>query len=210
VNVPVEEVAGLNPELLRGITPPDAPSYKLNLPPSSQDLFTKNITIARIEHPAVASQPIRTARSSEPSYSSGKSASSHHAGVAHKSSSKPRSAAQAAKKAGSRTYAKQEKPAKHTPAKAGAPHVVQASLFGTPSLAAKQGDAKKTKVALIGSSKSQAKAPAAKAKKSGETGLAKKSDNASKSASKTKKTSRTKDKYSQSKSKRALMVSEAR
>jgi len=90
--------------------------------------------------------------------------------------------------------------------------VVQASLFGTPSLAAKHGDAKKTKTALIGTSKSQAKGPVAKGKKSGDTRLAKKNDNASKSTStsKTKKTSRSKDKYSQSKSKRALLVSEAR
>ena len=219
VNVPVEEVAGLNPELLRGITPPDAQSYKLNLPPNSKGLFTKNITIARIEHPAVASHPIRTARSSGPSYSSGRSASSHHASAAQKPSGKTRSSAQAPQKAASRSYAKQEKPAQHTPAKAGAPHVVQASLFGTPSVAAKHGDAKKTKTALIGTPKSQAKGPAAKGKKSGDTRLAKKSDNASKSATTPQEYEyqqnqedqpRSKDKYSKSKSKRGLMVSEAR
>ncbi len=212
VNVPVEEVAGLNPELLRGITPPDAPSYKLNLPPHSKELFTKNITIARIEHPAVASHPIRTARSSRPSYSRGKSASSHHASVAHKSSGKTRSSAPAHKKAASRTYAKHEKPAHHAPAKSGGARVVQASLFGTPSLAAKHGDAKKTKTALIGTSKSRAKGSAAKGKKSSQTRLAKKSNNAARNGSRTKKTSRSKDKYSKSKSKskRALMVSEAR
>jgi hypothetical protein len=210
VNVPTEEVQELNPELLRGITPPDAHAYKLNLPPNSKERFTKNITIARIEHPAVASHPIRMARDSGPSYSSGRSASSHQASVAHKSIAKPRSFAQAPKKAASRTYAKQEKPAKHTPAKSGATPVMQASLFGTPSLAAKHGDAKKTKVALIGNSKNQTKAPAAKGKNPGETRLVKKSDNTSKSASKSKKTSRSKDKYSKAKPRRALMVSEAR
>ena len=50
-------------------------------------------------------------------------------------------------------------------------------------MAAKHGDAKKTKTALIGTPKSQAKGPAAKGKKSGDTRLAKKSDNASKSVS---------------------------
>ena len=218
VNVPSEEVAALNPELLRGITPPDRPSYTLNLPPHSKELFTKNITIARIEHPAVSSHPIRTARSSGPSYSSGKSASSHQASVAHKSSGKTRSSAQAAKKAASRTYAKQEKPTKNTPAKAGAAPVVQASLFGAPSLASKPGEAKKPKTALIGTAKSQTKGSAAKGKKSGETRLAKKSDNAAKSAAKPKKASssnspakdKDKDKYSRSNSKRAIMVSEAR
>ena len=36
VNVPPEEVAALNPELLRGVTPPDMPSFTLNLPPQQQ------------------------------------------------------------------------------------------------------------------------------------------------------------------------------
>ncbi len=76
-------------------------------------------------------------------------------------------------------------------------------MFGTPSLAAKPSDAKKTKVALIGTAQNQTKGEAAKSKKSGETRLAKKGDNSSKSASKAKKNSssnkNSKDKYSQSK-----------
>ncbi len=234
VNVPSEEVAALNPELLRGITPPDTPSYSLNLPPNSKEKFTKNITIARIEHPAVASHPIRVARSSGRSYSSERSSTNEPTEVAHKSSGKSRSYAKSSKKAASRTYAKNDKPshsapaktqaavAAHTPGKAGAAPVVQASMFGAPSLAtkpgeaAKSGEAKKTKVALIGTSKSNPKAQAAKPNKSGETRLAKKSDNPAKSSSKTKKNgssnknSKDKDKYSQAKSKRPLMVSEAR
>ena len=213
VNVPAEEVQELNPELLRGITPPDMPSYTLNLPPNSKDLFTKNITIARIEHPAVASHPIRTARSSGKSYTSGKSASSRQASVAYKPNGKTQTAAGASQKAASRTYAKQEKPTPSTPAKAEVAPVVQASLFGTPSPAAKPGDAKKTKAALLGAPKNQTKGPAAKSKKSAAPRLVKKGDNAGKSAAKPKKTSRSskdKDKYSKGKSKRALMVSEAR
>jgi len=212
VNVPPDEVADLNPELLRGITPPDVPSYTLNLPPSSKEKFLKNISIARIEHPAVASHPIRMAsRSTGRSYASsaGRSASSQPASVAPKSGSKSRSTAKAAPKAASRTYAKQEKAAQTTPVKAGAAPVVQASLFGTPSLASKSGDTKKGKVALIGTAKHQTTG-----KKSGDTRMAKKSSNTSKAAAKPKKanssTSRAKDKYSRSKSKRALMVSEAR
>jgi len=208
VNVPPEEVKDLNPELLRGITPPDVPSYGLNLPPNSKELFTKNITIARIEHPAVASRPIRTAsRSSGRSHasSSGKRASKHQASVAHKSRSKSRSSAKASTKTAKRTYAKRGKATKSTRSKGGAGPVVQASLFGTPSLAAKSSGTKKHKVALIGT---------AKGKKSGETRLAKKSSNTSKSGVKSKKAgssnSRAKDKYSRSKSKLALMVSEAR
>jgi hypothetical protein len=213
VNVPAEEIQGLNPELLRGVTPPDTQSYTLKLPPSSKELFTKNITIARIEHPAVASHPIRTARSSGSSYSRGKSTSSHQASVANKSSGKSRTPAKASKPAAG-AHAKQEKPAHSAPVKAGAAPVVQASLFGTASAAAKQGDAKKTKTALIGASKNQTKGPAAKSKKSGDPKLVKKSDNAPKPAAKPKKTSsansHAKDKYSKSKAKRAIMVSEAR
>jgi len=207
VNVPADEVKDLNPELLRGVTPPDTPSYTLNLPPSSKEKFLKNITIARIEHPAVASSPIRTARSSRPSYSNGDS-SSEQARVAPRSRSKSRSVAKASPKA-SRTYAKKEKPAPSAPVKAAAAPVVRASLFGTPSLATKSSDPKKTKVALIGAHKTPAKS-----QKPAEPRLAKKSDNTPKSAAKSKKagssTSRAKDKVSKSKSKRALMVSEAR
>jgi membrane-bound lytic murein transglycosylase D len=218
VNVPPDEVADLNPELLRGITPPDAQSYTLNLPPSSKEKFLKNITIARIEHPAVASHPIRTARSSGPSYASGKSASSRQASVAQKSSVKSRSVAKAPAKAVSQTYAKQEKPAPSPPVKAGAAPVVQASLFGTPSVAAKSSDTKKPKTALIGTAKNQTKGEAAKGKKTGEPSLAKKSDAAAKSAAKPKKAGtsnsrakdKDKDKLSQSTSKRAILVSEAR
>ena len=164
----------------------------------------------------MASHPIRTARSSGPSYSSGRSSSNHQASVAPKSRSKSRSSAKASTKAASRTYAKQEKPAKSTPVKAGAGPVVQASLFGTPSLASKSSNTKKTKVALIGTSKNQTKGEAAKSKKAGEPKLAKKSDNASKSAAKPKKASsstsraKDKDKYSSSKSKRGILVSEPR
>jgi hypothetical protein len=238
VNVPSEEVAALNPELLRGITPPDAPSYTLNLPPNSKELFTKNITIASIEHPAVASHPIRTARSSGRSYSNGsssRSSASQSTEVAHKSSAKSRTYAKSAKKAASRTYAKQEQPNHSTfakahtatlakanaPAKANAAPV-QASMFGTPTVAAKHGDAakpaeaKKTKVALIGTAKGNPKAQAAKAKKSADTRLAKKTDNSAKDSSKPKKSgssnknAKDKDKYSHAKSKQPLLVSEAR
>ena len=92
--------------------------------------------------------------------------------------------------------------------------MVQASLFGTPSQAAKHGDAKKNKVALIGTGQSKTKGEAAKSKKSGEPQLGKKGDNSAKNVSKAKKNSssskNSKDKYSQSKSKQPLMVSEAR
>jgi membrane-bound lytic murein transglycosylase D len=214
VNVPADEVKDLNPELLRGVTPPDAQTYTLNLPPSSKDKFLKNITIARIEHPAVASSPIQTARSSRPSYSRSKRSSDQQASVAPRSRSKSRSTAKASPKAASLTYAKKEKPAPSAPVKAAAAPVVRASLFGTPSLAAKSSDPKKTKVALIGAHKTQPKGEAAKGKKPAEPRLAKKSDNVPKSVAKPKKAgasnSRAKDKLSKSKSKRSLMVSEAR
>ncbi|MCK9375737.1 MAG: transglycosylase SLT domain-containing protein [Syntrophobacterales bacterium] len=219
VNVPTEEVQALNPELLRGITPPDAPSYTLNLPPKSQELFTKNISLARIEDPAVASHPVRTAtRSSGRSYTASRS-THHETTVAHKSSSKSHTYARPVqKRSATPVYAKKESAdtGHSTPGKPSVnAGVVQASLFGTPSIAAKHevvkhSDAKKTKVALIGSSKSKPKASAVKSKKSGDTRLARKPDSSTKSPAKSKKTSRSKDKYSHAKTKRALLVSEAR
>ncbi len=84
VNVPVEEVQSLNPELLRGVTPPDG-IYTLKLPSKSQEAFAKNIEIARIEHPAVASRPTRVART-EYSHKSAPVKVAHHvnAGSPHK------------------------------------------------------------------------------------------------------------------------------
>ena len=63
VNMQADDIQALNPALLRGVTPPDSPNYTLNLPPNSRELFSKNITLARIENPAVASRPVYTARS---------------------------------------------------------------------------------------------------------------------------------------------------
>jgi hypothetical protein len=58
-NVPPEEIELLNPELRRGMTPPDMPSYTLKIPKNSKELFAKNIQIARIELPAQASAPVQ-------------------------------------------------------------------------------------------------------------------------------------------------------
>jgi len=223
VNVPTDEIQALNPELLRGITPPDASSYSLNLPPKSQELFTKNITLARIEDPAVASHPVRTAsRSSGRSYTSRSTPSSEttrEVAVAPKSSGKSHTYARSApKRSTGQVYVKKESadPGPGAPAKPSVnAGVVQASLFGTPSVAAKpevvkSSDTKKPKVALIGTSKSKSKAPAVKSKKTGETRLARKPEGPAKNTAKPKKSSRSKDKYSHAKTKRAIMVSEAR
>jgi membrane-bound lytic murein transglycosylase D len=42
VGAPVQELAGINPALLRGSTPPDT-SYELHLPAGTKDLFTRTI-----------------------------------------------------------------------------------------------------------------------------------------------------------------------
>ena len=39
VNMQADDIQVLNPELLRGVTPPDSPNYALNLPPNSKELF---------------------------------------------------------------------------------------------------------------------------------------------------------------------------
>jgi soluble lytic murein transglycosylase-like protein len=214
VNVPTEELQELNPELMRGVTPPDMPFYTLNLPAHSKDLFARNITLARIEHPAVASHPIRTASRSEHSYShrqASRHRSSHHSALARKSHNNKKSGsrtyARSSHKRSSRVYAKRSHHTNHqAPAKAS---VVQASMFGAPSLASKPSNAKKSRVALIDRSKS--KHQAVKGKGSTETRLARKIDKSSRNSSRMKKSSRrTREKYSQSRSGRHLIISEVR
>jgi membrane-bound lytic murein transglycosylase D len=237
VNVPKEEIADLNPELLRGVTPPDTPSFSLYLPPNSKELFSKNIVIARIEHPARASHPIRTARHYRRSYhrSHHHARSKHHRGVelAHKPSKRVYARAHhksrrtyAKKGKSTRIYAKKQRAAhrelaearasKHrTAAKSGRAPVVQASLLAMPSSArhkaSKSPKADKKKVALNHSSRHHAKARTARNKKYHDTRLARKSDNSSKHRSRKSRSSR-KDKYSRyhHRGKRPFMISEAR
>jgi len=57
-NVPLEEIQALNPELRRGVTPPQA-AYTLKIPKGAADLFRRNITVARLELPAVATAPMQ-------------------------------------------------------------------------------------------------------------------------------------------------------
>jgi membrane-bound lytic murein transglycosylase D len=146
VNVPVEEIQSLNPELLRGITPPDG-TYTLKLPAKSQELFAKNIMIASLEHPAVASRSTRTAS---------RRASTHHRATAHqvkgnhthKGDKKSKSAARKSKKKGRAEVVVAKKGRSHhrTPSKAAAVHT--ASVLPLPSQA-KSGhkDRSKTQVA---------------------------------------------------------------
>ncbi len=206
VNVPVEELQALNPELLRGVTPPDDPAFTLYLPPNSQDLYTKNITLARIEHPAVASHPIRTARRYGHSHTRSRKSHSREAELAHKSEhqAKHHTYARSAKKSRHRTYAKHEKRGHRAP-------VVEACLLGTPSVAARHSEGQRNRGAVKGASKGKAKRHAVKSKRSRETRLARKTNNSSRSSSKYRKSSkRTKERYSRSKSKRPIMISEAR
>ena len=207
VNVPTEEVQALNPELLRNVTPPDTPKYTLNLPSNSKDQFAKNITIASIEHPAVATAPVRTARSAARSYQTSRSAAARQTAGVRKSGSKSRSYAAAPAKAAPAP----EKSVASAPVKAAPAPVVQASLFGAPAPAAKTVESKKTPTAVCSPSKSKPKATAAKGRKTGEARLAKKPEHPSKTAAKSKKnTHRTKDKYSQDASQKSILVSEAR
>jgi hypothetical protein len=77
INVPVDEVQALNPGLLRGVTPPEG-NYTLNLPPKSKEIFARNIMMARLDHPAVASRPHREWKAASRHTSSRhRSASSH-------------------------------------------------------------------------------------------------------------------------------------
>jgi soluble lytic murein transglycosylase-like protein len=178
VNVSLEEVQDLNPELTRGVTPPDSPSYALNLPAHSKELFAKNITLAQIEHPAIASRPLRTAKRTGHSYR-GRSHAVRQASVAAKPNGKTKTHARSARKSAKRaTYASKSKSSPSASAKAGA-NVYQASVFGSPSLAVKHDVSVKSQgKAKIQSGKADARP--------GETRLAKRSDSAAKNSGKAK------------------------
>jgi len=64
VNVPPEEIERLNPELRKGVTPPDTAKYTLKIPKHSTELFARNIQTSRIQLPARASAPVRRYRRS--------------------------------------------------------------------------------------------------------------------------------------------------
>jgi soluble lytic murein transglycosylase-like protein len=80
-NVPAEEIAFLNPELRKGVTPPDQAQYVLKIPKNTTELFARNIQMARMEAPAGASAAVQTARSAaRPSYTTKKTSSRKVAG----------------------------------------------------------------------------------------------------------------------------------
>lgn len=195
INMQPDDIQVLNPELLRGVTPPDTPNYSLNIPPNNRELFSKNITLARIEYPAVASRPAYASRSNGHHYSSrSRSNASHHKAAAvatpksesrHVAYAKPAATRKAAPAA---TYARKGKTADaktaHRP--------VQASMFGGVNSSSKHAAADKAKgkpqtVAKAGGKKSSGESAG---KRSGKTRIAKKSKTSGKA----------KDKYSKARS----------
>jgi len=169
VNMQADDIQVLNPELLRGVTPPDSPNYALNLPPNSKELFTRNITLARIENPAVASRPVQTARSNSRQYSHSRSQASHQVAPATpKAAAKPKTYAKGSQQSSSgAVYAKKGK----APEAKEAPSAVQASLFGGVAAAPKHGTANKgnghTQSAATGKAKVKTIAKTKTAKKNG-------------------------------------------
>jgi soluble lytic murein transglycosylase-like protein len=202
INMQPEDIQILNPALLRGVTPPDSPNYTLNLPPNNKQLFDKNITLARVEYPALACRPVRTARSGGHHYYSrsrrhsyqaeSKHAARHAAYAKHTTTHKSASASEA-------RYARKgsHPEAKETTA------TVHASMFG--GVGASKHAARKT----------QGKTEIAKAsvKKSSHPSLAKKSETHARSTHKTriarKKAAparKARDKYSKHKSARSAAL----
>jgi membrane-bound lytic murein transglycosylase D len=205
VNVPVDEIQALNPELTRGITPPDAAFYSLNLPPRSKEQFAQNIVIARLEYPAVASRTIRVAKSKGRHGAS--RGSSRSAAATHKAK---RRAIAAAKR--HKTKPIQVATAKNASPRGTAPH--EASMVTYPGA----GDKDKSPQNLRpGDDKSKGKnrVPKKGGKKRASVRLAKKAE-PPKNGSRVKAISRnssnqdgSKDKVSQKKGK-SLLLSEAR
>jgi len=91
-NVSAEEMEFLNPELRQGVSPPDQAHYVLKIPKNSQELFVRNIGVAKIGEPAVASTSVRTSRSSSRSRYAEKETRHRRAARSTKKSSSRRTA----------------------------------------------------------------------------------------------------------------------
>jgi len=63
-NAPAEEMAFLNPELRKGVTPPDQNHYVLKVPKNSKELFLRNIKVAEVKGLAQDSSSVQTAKKS--------------------------------------------------------------------------------------------------------------------------------------------------
>ncbi|HAY20811.1 transglycosylase SLT domain-containing protein [Desulfobacca acetoxidans] len=57
-----EEIDALNPELLRGVTPPGYQAYLLKVPPGKKEAFTTNIAMARAQFPVGSTYAARRDR----------------------------------------------------------------------------------------------------------------------------------------------------
>jgi membrane-bound lytic murein transglycosylase D len=213
INMQSEDIQVLNPELLRGVTPPASPKYVLNLPPNTQELFNKNITLARIEHPAVASAPVQTAKkkNGRQHYSRSRRAASLPAAAAALPKARtvayvPKSPAPSVSpKASAANHARKSK----EPEAKGPRTAVQAAMFGG------AGSSKPAAGAAKARGKGQAVGKSAAAKKPAGTKGVQRGEDSGKGSGKTKTArkgksapSKSKDKYSKSKS-RSLVVSKA-
>ncbi|MFZ5452567.1 MAG: transglycosylase SLT domain-containing protein [Thermodesulfobacteriota bacterium] len=226
INVPVEEVQNLNPELLRGITPPGVTAYNLNLPAHSKEAFGKNIMLASMEHPARA-KASRVAKKGGASYhraSRSKSDNNRHGRAYSKSTgSRPERASAKSSKKSRATARKSGKRGKAQVAstrkgKQGRQHQSKTSVRTAsmlPSSSASKSSAKKggNKVAAkTTKGKVKGLAKAKSGSKKSNIHLSKKTGKNSKNIKNTKKgKSAARSKYrSKAKGSQAMLVSEAR
>jgi membrane-bound lytic murein transglycosylase D len=228
VNVPVEEIQALNPELVRGMTPPQG-SYTLNLPPRSKEAFAKNIMMARLENPAVATRASRVERAAVTPASrraaavrtaQGKPAPGGKGVVAAKPEKTDKKTRLAAAKTGKKgkievAAAKKSKSGRSSPEKTATVHTASMLPFASPGKSAAKekgktqvsGGDNKGKGKNTGKEKANGKKPGAQ--------VAKKSENSSKNQKNGGKnnagSNRSKDKNKASKNPaRNVMYSEAR
>ncbi len=218
-NRPEEDVQALNPELLRGVTPPESPHYTLNLPVNSKELFNRNLTLARIENPAVASRPVQTARSSNRQYSRSRGQTAHQAQASHPAQAS-RQVETKAPSPKSRTFAKAAPSSRAGTASARksgqpgvkeAPRLVQASMFGglaAAPQASAAGRAKEKTPARVARTGAKKPAPAGSRKGEASVKVAARTKAGGKNGAPANKP-KDRDKYSKAKSP-ALQVSQVR
>lgn len=105
-NAPIEELEFLNPELRKGVTPPDQGHYVLNIPKDTKEMFARNIRVVRTEAPVRASAPVRTIKKSYARSYSEKKAPSREVSKSSRSSQKASSGRVVSSKSRARTASK--------------------------------------------------------------------------------------------------------
>jgi membrane-bound lytic murein transglycosylase D len=129
-NVPLEEMHFLNPELRKGVTPPEMGAYVLKIPKGASERFRKNIDVARIELPAHASSPVEASVGGGSRRSYARSSGSRSSGYSRKAAANSQAREKSSKAAAAKNGGGKKGPVQVASAKKGKGSDVSAKKGG--------------------------------------------------------------------------------